>query len=80
MPVVVWVHGGGMTGGSGMGMNGHAFADKDSIICITINYRLGVFGFMYMVRYTRLRNIRHNGLQDCMMALQWIRKISCFRW
>ncbi|ACU61977.1 carboxylesterase/lipase family protein [Chitinophaga pinensis] len=74
MPVVVWVHGGGMTGGSGMGMNGHAFADKDSIICITINYRLGVFGFLYMGDIPGYETSGNNGLQDCMMALQWIRK------
>ncbi|MBW8687119.1 carboxylesterase/lipase family protein [Chitinophaga rhizophila] len=74
MPVVVWVHGGGMTGGSGIGMNGHAFADIDSIICITINYRLGVFGFLYLDDIAGYKATGNNGLQDCMMALQWIRK------
>lgn len=74
MPVVVWVHGGGMTGGSGMGMNGHAFSDKDSIICITINYRLGVFGFLYMDDLPGYKASGNNGLLDCIMALQWIQK------
>jgi para-nitrobenzyl esterase len=74
MPIVVWVHGGGMTGGSGIGMNGHVFADRDSIICITINYRLGVFGFLYMDDVPGYRATGNNGLLDCMMALQWIKK------
>jgi len=44
-PVVVWVHGGSMTNGSGKGMDGHAFADGDGIVTVTINYRLGALGF-----------------------------------
>ncbi len=74
MPVVVWVHGGSLTGGSGAGKNGHAFADKDSVIAITINYRLGVFGFMYLGDADKsLHTSGNNGLLDLEMALQWIR-------
>ena len=46
--VVVWVHGGSLTSGAGKGQNGHAFADHDDIVTVTINYRLGVFGFLYL--------------------------------
>lgn len=71
--VVVWVHGGAMIGGSGKGMDGHAFADKDNIITVTINYRLGSFGFLYLgdvdKRYVRSGN---NGLLDVVQALKWI--------
>ncbi len=78
--VAVWVHGGSMTSGSGKGMDGHAFADRDDIVTITINYRLGSLGFMYMddvdKRYAGSGN---NGLLDCVMALKWIKKnISAF--
>jgi para-nitrobenzyl esterase len=74
MPVVVWVHGGSLTGGSGMDKNGHAFADKDSVIAITINYRLGVFGFMYLGDVDKsLHTSGNNGLLDLEMALQWIK-------
>jgi para-nitrobenzyl esterase len=73
--VVVWVHGGSMTAGAGKGMDGHAFADNDDIVTITINYRLGAFGFMYMgdvdKRYSESGN---NGLLDCVMALKWIKQ------
>jgi len=73
--VVVWIHGGSMTGGSGRDMNGHAFADNDDIVTITINYRLGVFGFMYLgdidKRYAASGN---NGLLDVVAALKWIKQ------
>ncbi|MDP9079163.1 MAG: carboxylesterase family protein [Bacteroidota bacterium] len=73
--VVVWVHGGSMTAGSGKGMDGHAFADNDNIVTITINYRLGAFGFLYMddvdKRYAGSGNC---GLLDCVMALKWIKQ------
>jgi para-nitrobenzyl esterase len=79
MPVVVWVHGGGMTGGSGKGMNGHAFADHDSIITITINYRLGALGFLYMGDVPGYETAPNNGLLDLIMALRWIQEnISAF--
>lgn len=72
--VVVWVHGGSMTNGSGRGMNGHAFADKDDIVAVTINYRLGALGFLYMGdvdnKYAQSGNL---GLLDVVAALKWIR-------
>jgi len=73
--VVVWIHGGSMTNGAGMGSNGHAFADKDDIVTITINYRLGALGFLYMgdvdKRYAASGNC---GLLDVVMALKWIKQ------
>jgi para-nitrobenzyl esterase len=74
LPVVVWVHGGSLTNGWGAGRNGHAFADRDSVIAITINYRLGVFGFMYLGDVDKsLKTSGNNGLLDLEMALKWIR-------
>jgi para-nitrobenzyl esterase len=73
--VVVWVHGGSMTSGTGKGMDGHAFADHDDIVTVTINYRLGVFGFLYLgdvdKKYAASAN---NGVLDCVMALTWIKQ------
>jgi len=72
-PVVVWVHGGSMTNGSGKGMNGHAFADKDDMVTITINYRLGALGFLDMSdigkKYAQSGNL---GLLDVIAALKWV--------
>lgn len=74
LPVLVWVHGGGMTGGSGKSQNGHAFADQDSVVTVTINYRLGVFGFLYMGDNGKdYGTSGNNGLLDCIMALKWIK-------
>lgn len=74
-PVVVWVHGGSMTNGAGKDSDGHSFADRDSIVAVTINYRLGAFGFMYLddvgKAYTASGN---NGLLDCLMALKWVKQ------
>ncbi|MCF6405092.1 carboxylesterase family protein [Chitinophaga filiformis] len=74
LPILVWVHGGGMTGGSGIGQNGHAFSHNDSIITITINYRLGVFGFLYLNDVPGYQTAGNNALLDCIMALKWIRE------
>lgn len=73
--VMVWVHGGSMTNGAGKFNDGHAFADDDDIVTITVNYRLGVFGFLYLgdvgKSYAASGN---NGLLDCIMALKWIKE------
>lgn len=73
-PVIVWIHGGGMTGGSGKDMDGHAFSDRDGIVAVTLNYRLGALGFL------ELRDLGkdyaasgNNGVLDCLAALRWIK-------
>jgi len=62
-----------MTNGSGKGMNGHAFADKDDMVTITINYRLGALGFLDMSdigkKYAQSGNL---GLLDVIAALKWV--------
>ncbi|WP_131539190.1 carboxylesterase/lipase family protein [Pedobacter nototheniae] len=74
MAVLVWVHGGGMTNGSGSSQNGHAFADVDSIVTVTINYRLGIFGFLYLAdKNYAYSTAGNNGLLDLMMSLTWIK-------
>ena len=71
--VVIWVHGGSMTAGSGSGMDGHAFADKDDIVTITINYRLGALSFLYLGDLgTEYRQSGNLGVLDVIAALQWV--------
>ena len=45
LPVLVWIHGGAFVNGSGAvgGYDGSSFA-RDGVVCVTINYRLGVDG------------------------------------
>ncbi len=77
LPVMVWIHGGGFFagGGSEPRHDGEAFARK-GIVLVTINYRLGVFGFLAHPELTREsgRNASGNyGLLDQVAALRWVR-------
>ncbi len=77
LPVAMWVHGGAYFGGWGfeMEMDGDAWAQRD-VILVTINYRLGIFGFL---NHSELSaedpdHISGNyGLLDQIAALQWIK-------
>jgi para-nitrobenzyl esterase len=54
LPVMVWIHGGGFQAGAGgePRHDGEAFARK-GVVLVTINYRLGVFGFLAHPELTR---------------------------
>ncbi|UUR08120.1 carboxylesterase/lipase family protein [Sphingomonas glaciei] len=69
LPVMVWIHGGGFVLGSkdAAVCNGSAFA-RDGVICIAINYRLGIEGFL------PIPGVPTNlGLRDQIAALEWVR-------
>lgn len=70
LPVLVFIHGGAWTGGSGAAPvhDGAGFA-RDGVVCVTINYRLGIDGFL------PIPGVPTNlGLRDMIAALQWIRQ------
>jgi para-nitrobenzyl esterase len=74
-PVLVWIHGGGFTNGSGAvsGYDGTRFA-RDGLVCVTINYRLGADGFLLLEDAPANR-----GMLDQIAALRWVRQnISAF--
>ena len=76
LPVVMWVHGGTYMTGYGFtrSMDGDAWA-KRGVILVTINYRLGVLGFLNheALEAESERHISGNyGLADQIAALQWI--------
>ena len=76
-PVFVWIHGGGFGGGSGAIeiYDGSALAAQ-GIVVITINYRLGAFGFLAHPELTREAagsGAGNQGLQDMIAALEWVR-------
>jgi para-nitrobenzyl esterase len=80
---MVWIYGGGFTGGSG-GMawyDGEDLAAKGPVI-VTLNYRLGGFGFFAHPELAKEsgRNAAGNyGMMDAIAALQWVkRNISNF--
>jgi para-nitrobenzyl esterase len=75
LPVLVWIHGGAYFAGSGSDAiyNGAAFA-RDGVVCVTINYRLGVEGFLYLGdRFDGFENSGCNGTADQVAALEWVR-------
>ena len=75
LPVLVWVHGGSMVSGTGSAENGHAFSDKDSIVTVSINYRLGALGFLYLSDLgPSYASSANNGLLDLIQALKWVKE------
>lgn len=77
-PVMVWIHGGALTRGSGSTptYDGEALAGK-GVVLVTINYRLGVFGFLAHPELTKEsdRNSSGNyGFLDQIAALEWVQK------
>ena len=78
LPVLVYFYGGGLTTGDGSEYryDGEALAKK-GIVSVTINYRLGVFGFMAHPELTK-ESVYHSsgnyGLMDQHAALLWVKK------
>ncbi|MGV0743724.1 carboxylesterase/lipase family protein [Mycolicibacterium sp. XJ870] len=68
-PVMVFVHGGGFVAGSTLSplYDGTAFA-RDGVVLVTVNYRLGVAGFLSLPGAPDNR-----GLLDVVAALRWVR-------
>jgi para-nitrobenzyl esterase len=77
-PVMVWIHGGAFTRGSGSTpvYNGENFAKK-GVVLVTINYRLGIFGFFAHPELTQ-ESEHHSsgdyGILDEIAALRWVQK------
>jgi carboxylesterase type B len=67
LPVMVWIPGGMFEAGSGATYDGSRFA-RDGIVCVTINYRIGAEGFLYLPD-----GDANLGLLDQIAALEWVR-------
>lgn len=74
-PVVVWIHGGAFIMGSGSTplYHGHSFAALHDIVVVTINYRLGLFGLLYLGDLAPGREEGNYALLDQIAALRWVR-------
>jgi para-nitrobenzyl esterase len=83
LPVMVWIHGGGFTGGSGAspGTSGVQFA-RQGVVLVSVNYRLGRFGFFAFPALSRERPDETKGnyaYMDQIAALKWVqRNIAAF--
>jgi para-nitrobenzyl esterase len=75
LPVMVWIHGGGFTGGAGRIYDGAVIAAKGSVIVVTINYRLNAFGFLALPSLDSEHGNSSGdyGLEDQQAALRWVR-------
>ncbi len=81
LPVMVWLFGGGFVVGDSSLYNGEYLA-RQGVVVVTLNFRLGVFGFITHPAVSRAdpRGVSGNyGLLDVIAALQWVqRNISHF--
>ena len=83
LPVMVWIHGGAFTGGSGTVplYDGTEMARK-GVVFITINYRLGIFGFLahpWLSDESPEKVSGNYGILDQIEALRWVKSnISSF--
>ena len=77
-PVLLWIHPGGYTSGSGASpaTDGEALAKK-GVVVVTINYRLGSLGFFSHPELTKESDRNASGnyaLMDQTAALEWVQK------
>lgn len=69
--VMVWIHGGSFTGGSGDSwIYGPDFLVNDGVVVVTFNYRLGILGFMGTGDGAAQGNY---GMKDMVEVLRWVR-------
>lgn len=74
-PVMVWIHGGGFTGGCGHvpSYNGTTLARMGDVVVVTINYRLGALGFLHLDELMEdFAGSGLDGIRDQIAALAWV--------
>jgi para-nitrobenzyl esterase len=77
LPVMFWIHGGGYAGGaSSEPRHNGDFLPLKGVVLVTINYRLGVFGFLATSDLAKEANgtAGNYGLLDMVAALEWTKK------
>lgn len=77
-PVMVWIHGGGFLSGAGSlpWYRGNKIAARHDVVVVSINYRLGALGFMYLneLASPELGASTNIGMRDQIAALEWVRE------
>lgn len=75
LPVMFWIHGGGFQAGSASEPRHNGdYLPLEGVVLVTINYRLGVFGFLATPGLAREENgaAGNYGLMDQVAALKWV--------
>lgn len=77
-PVMVWLHGGSFVTGSGANpwYDGGSFARRHDVVTVTLNYRLGVLGFLHLDELAgeEAAGSGNVGLLDQVAALRWVQE------
>lgn len=73
MPVMLWIHGGALRGGSGGDYDARALA-RDGVVVVTINYRLGALGFYANPALGADNRAPNYATLDQVAALRWVRR------
>src|SRR5208283_339404 len=74
LPVMVWIHGGALVKGDAAEFDPTALVQQ-GVIIVTINYRLGYFGFFAQSAIDAEKHLHGNyGLMDQQFALSWVQK------
>ena len=68
---MVWIPGGGFFTGAGNSYEASKFATRGDVVVVTVNYRLGIFGFF---GYPGLPGSGTYGIQDQQAALRWVQR------
>ena len=78
LPVMVWLHGGANVGGTGAGpLYNSGTLVQHGVLLVTVNYRLGVFGFFAhpdLTSESQHKSSGNYGLMDQIAALRWVKK------
>lgn len=76
-PVMVWIHGGAFTTGAGsLGLyHGQHLSESGDVVVVTINYRLGSFGFLRLADLSggKIGARGAEGIADQIAALRWVK-------
>ena len=76
MPVMIWIHGGAyITGSSNSSLYQLATLPLYDVVLVTINYRLGPFGFLKLDDVTdgKISSTGNEGLMDQKIAIEWVK-------
>jgi len=76
-PVMVWLHGGGFSAGSGQELkayDGESIARRGDVVLVSLNHRLNIFGYLNLSKYGQEYASSANvGMLDLVVALEWVR-------
>ena len=76
-PVMVWLHGGGFSAGSGQELqsyDGENLARRGDVVAVSLNHRLNTFGFLNLADFgEQYASSGNAGMLDLVAALEWVR-------